>query len=92
MKRNIFSILGIVALAGALAACKHDLDQAQLQTAKLGALEFAGPDFTVVSVAPQDSDGDGNVTVTLRPLKGGGNYLELLCGYKGGAGCKLKPR
>lgn len=87
-KLLLLATLSLVAVG--VAACSHELDQNQQNTAKLGALEFAGPNYQFISVSSLDSDGDGYVTATLRHVKTGEN-MQILCGYKSaGAGCKPK--
>lgn len=82
-------LLLLAPLAFLLAACSHDLTDTERNTARLGALDYAGRDYEVRSVSPQDSDGDGYVSVSLK--KPGSPDLQILCAYKGtGAGCKPK--
>lgn len=75
-----------------LAACgPYQLESAEVNTARLGAMEYAQrAEADVLGVSGQDSDKDGYVTATIKARKGGHSEVAILCAYRGNPGCKPK--
>ncbi|TXM69604.1 hypothetical protein [Methylobacterium sp. WL120] len=94
---KFLTVGAVVGMALALGACKTELDSKQKDTANYGGLQFAnsvGGKF--LSCSGTDSDGDGYVSCTAQVPGGVENQgrrlemTEILCSYKGNAGCKIK--